>query len=999
MIMTHCSPSAEQRAPRGFTLVELLITLLLLATVVATLTTVLYTASRSKTSSANSIEASQAGRVAIDMIGRDLRSAGYGADLDYTSATQPPIAYIDSQQVLINENLQPWPDSLGPVHAPPLAYKPGGSPNPFPLVGTAWTPPARYGTGAETVRWTLDLNNDGQVNASDQADANAVDAQHTRNPDDFELVRQVYGDSTGGSPGNNGGTTERIALVRRPGSGVAPMFTVYLKGSTTPWDWSNGPVPPAELRNIERVTVQITAPSGKPDWRGHYSESHFRTEVNSLRNTPDFGVPEYGVDGYVYEDQDRDSNHDAGEPGIPGTTVRLGMYSTISNASGYFFFSAPAGTYRLKHTPAAGYQAFSTPDSFSVTVPPPATRSFGDIRLAGGTIRGFVFVDANNNAAYDTGERGRANAKLTLNPGARVAYTATTGHASLFADAGSYTLAVTPPDSFTVTTPNPITGTINNGDSLSNSFGIYRALVGTIKGKVFLDLNRNGVLDAGETGIGKVWVGVTPDGGLTVPGYAWTDSLTGDYSITVPINDPPHTQAYSVMCIPPAGRFPTGTTSINGIWLQDCQTLTGKNFGMAAYTVIPLTANRVLCLASKDLIESDWNGTHTENARQDQDIILGSDTGGSDQVSVWFNQYNSTPYFDTNPTYARTAPNAVLAMAVDSLDQDPSPFRTRPDLVTGTKITASGNFFVWFNQGSKNNEGYFPSTYSTGQNYKTTDQGDVQAVVTLDCAGGAGADMPDIVVGTKSPTANQGTLEVWKSNNAVTPTFTRDETHTTLGAAGSSIGEVSSIVAADIDGDGKKDLVVGTRTGSYSGQILFLKGANKSTTPHFTYQGYMSLASDAVTALAVTDVDGDGQLDIVAGTQSGLGLGHVQYFRCTDAASFAFVLTRSVNAPGIVTALLAADLGGSSRNDIVIGWRQDTGSYVGGVRIYYTDAGTLPNLSVDPSAGGITNFVPALTSANFNYGVIPAASPPFLTDFAVGVKISSSTGALVVYVR
>ena len=996
--MTHRSSSAEPRAPRGFTLVELLITLLLLAAVVATLTTVLYTASRSKTSSANSIEASQAGRVAIDLIGQDLRSAGYGADLDYPMNPQPPIAYIDSLQVLINENLQPWPDSIGPVHSYPLAYKPGGSPNPFPLVGTAWTPPTRYGTGAETVRWTLDLNNDGQVDDVDQAHANAVDAQRTRNPDDFELVRQVYGDSTGGSAGDNGGVVERIALLRRPGNGVAPLFTVYMKGSSTPWDWSNGPVPAAQLSNIERVTVEITAPSGKPDWRGRYSESHYRTEVNSLRNTPNFGDPEYGVDGYVYEDQDHDSDRDAGEPGIPGATVRLGKYSTTSNASGYFFIPAPAGTYWLKHTPAAGYQASSTPDSFSVTVPPPASRSFGDVRLAGGVVDAFVFVDDNNNAAYDIGERGRANAKLTLDPGARVAYTDTTGHASLFADAGSYTLAVTAPDSFTVTTTNPITGTISDGDTLSNSFGIYRQYVGAITGKVFLDANRNGVLDVGEAGISGVWVGVTPDGGYTVPGYAWTDSSTGAYSITVPINDPPHTQPYSVMCIPPAGRFPTSPTSINGIWLQDSQTLTGKNFGMAAYTVIPLTANRVLCLASNDLIESDWNGSHTENARQDQDIILGSDTGGSDQVSVWFNQYDSTPTFDTNPTYARSAPNAVLAMSVDSLDQN-TPFRIRPDLVTGTKITASGNFFVWFNQSSKNNEGYFPSTYSPGKNYKTTDQGDVQALVTLDCAGGAGADMPDIVVGTKSPTANQGSIEVWKSDNAVTPTFTRDGVYTTLGGGGSSIGEVTSMVAADIDGDGKKDLVVGTRTGSYSGQIAFFKGASKSTTPHFTYQGSMLLSMDAVTALAVTDVDGDGQLDVVAGTQSGIGAGHVQLFRCTDAASFSYVLARSVGAPGIVTALLAADVGGMSRNDIVIGWRQNTSSYVGGVRIYYTDLGTLPLTGVDPSAGGIVNFVPALTRANFNYGAVPAASPPYLTDFAVGVKISASTGALVVYVR
>src|SRR5258705_6213786 len=118
--------------PRGFTLVELMITLLVLAIVMIALTTVIYTAARSKTSSSNGIEASQGARVAMDMISRDLRSAGYGADLDYAINPQPPIAYIDAMQVLISENVDPYPDTTGGVHAAPQAYVPTGNPRPFP---------------------------------------------------------------------------------------------------------------------------------------------------------------------------------------------------------------------------------------------------------------------------------------------------------------------------------------------------------------------------------------------------------------------------------------------------------------------------------------------------------------------------------------------------------------------------------------------------------------------------------------------------------------------------------------------------------------------------------------------------------------------------------------------------------------------------------------------------------------------------------------------------
>jgi hypothetical protein len=48
----------------------------------------------------------------------------------------------------------------------------------------------------------------------------------------------------------------------------------------------------------------------------------------------------------------------------------------------------------------------------------------------------------------------------------------------------------------------------------------------------------------------------------------------------------------------------------------------------------------------------------------------------------------------------------------------------------------------------------------------------------------------------------------------------------------------------------------------------------------------------------------------------------------------------------------------------------------------------------------VVNFVPALTSGNYNYGVKPAQpTPPFLTDLAAGVKSSNTTGALVLFIR
>src|SRR5215213_7790684 len=95
-----------RRDARGFTLVELLITLLVLLVVMGTVSAMVNLSSRSKAATAQRIESTQGARAAMEQMTGDLRSAGYGTDPNFTTP-QPQIAYIDSTQVLINANL--WP--------------------------------------------------------------------------------------------------------------------------------------------------------------------------------------------------------------------------------------------------------------------------------------------------------------------------------------------------------------------------------------------------------------------------------------------------------------------------------------------------------------------------------------------------------------------------------------------------------------------------------------------------------------------------------------------------------------------------------------------------------------------------------------------------------------------------------------------------------------------------------------------------------------------------
>jgi len=726
--------------------------------------------------------------------------------------------------------------------------------------------------------------------------------------------------------------------------------------------------------------------------------------VASSRNVPDFGFKLFPVDGYVFDDRNRNGKKDVGERGLPDAFLLLGnSMGASTDVNGHYLFMVKGGTYRLKHTAPNGYGVLTNPDSTTITVGPGATYSFADTARHGGFINVRAWLDINANGYRDPGEPGQYGMQIAAAPGPDVQYTDAVGSARMFVPPGDFTVTVATPDSLIPTTRNPVSGYLADGDTVGVEFGLENRPLNSISGTVFRDGNLNGVFDGAESGVASVWVGVTRDAGRTIEASGYTDG-SGAYRLEVPINDPPHTTPYAVYITPPAGYFPTGPTSIAPVWIGTGPSVSGKNFGVLAYQVISLQAARVLSLGSGDLVEKDWSSTQTQNRVKDQDLVLGADANGSDQISVWFNRYDSNPPFGTYPDYSRQAGSGIAALSVDTLDTGTNLARERADIATGTKWSTSlkSNFGVWLNQNSAGVEGYLPS-FAT-RKYATRDKGDVYALLTADLCGKSTApDGVDILVGTASPTAGQGTIELWRSSNASPAAWQMVDAYPSEGSIPSNrLGAVTAMALADFDGDGLRDLVVTTKTllPPYSGQIMFLKNRGKTANPVFLYKSVYNLSLDLPTSVAVTDVDGDARPDVVVGTQSGPTTGRIQYWRNTTPSTFAFTLTSQVDAPGFVCTLAATDLGGGTGKDIAAGFRTSTTGFGGGVRVYYTDLGSLTGPGVDPTGGVVVNLVPALTTGNFNFGAYPSTPyPPYLSDLAVGVKTSEYTGALVVIIR
>ncbi|MGL5859008.1 MAG: SdrD B-like domain-containing protein, partial [Angustibacter sp.] len=387
-------------------------------------------------------------------------------------------------------------------------------------------------------------------------------------------------------------------------------------------------------------TILSGAVTLTPGSAGAQGENVVTSSTASTRDpTVDFGlVPAVSVGDFVWWDRDKDGIQDAGEPGVPGVTVRLFQADgttpvtedvlgnpispiTTDGLGGYDFAALPPGQYVVTFTPPAGWLpspvgAGSDPalDSNGATATSAAlSAGQSDTTLDSGffpepgSVGDFAWIDRDGDGIQDVGETGLAGVTVTLfeadgvtpvtqdsdgNPISPIVTTATGAYSFTNLNPGSYVVQFDPPAGWDPTITGqgtaatgsdgltvPVTVTAG-GVNVTIDSGFVRPTV-AVGDYVWFDADRDGLQDASESGLGGATVQLFEADGTTPV----TQDAFGD-PITPIITDPDGAYLFDELLpgqyvvqftAPPGGYLPTLVSAAGTTSANDSNGLTATS--------------------------------------------------------------------------------------------------------------------------------------------------------------------------------------------------------------------------------------------------------------------------------------------------------------------------------------------------------------------------------------------------------------------------------------
>ncbi len=250
-----------------------------------------------------------------------------------------------------------------------------------------------------------------------------------------------------------------------------------------------------------------------------------------------------------------------------------------------------------------------------------------------GTIGNFVWIDSNGNGTRDAGENtGLSGVQVTLSgpeSGTRTSSGATEPNYNFTAlPAGNYTVSVPATSgNYYLSTANNLNRNLptNNSTVADADFGF--APYSTITGRVWYDINRNGTLDGGESGIANIDVRLYDDtnhNGAYNSGEPLRDTVSTDSSGSYTFGDLRAQSWYVIDVVESDPQMPGGfeaTTPANiGVHVTNPGTFANNNFGYD-------DSGRI-----GDLIWNDTNGNGVRDGGEpglDWQVTLTDSTGAS----------------------------------------------------------------------------------------------------------------------------------------------------------------------------------------------------------------------------------------------------------------------------------------------------------------------------------------------------------------------------------